>query len=159
MNNHFEGLILFTIAVLPLADMSAGGDNEYFSDGLTETLLHMLAQMPELAVTARTSTFAFKGRLDDIRMCIACNQGCIARMGLGYLYLQQGKVSQANDELAESVRLLPVTENLFLLAEAREKGGDVEGGLSLYRLIVDKDPHSTLGRTAARRLAHAKGVQ
>ncbi|MEN8728211.1 MAG: tetratricopeptide repeat protein [Desulfuromonadales bacterium] len=81
------------------------------------------------------------------------------RMGLGYLYLQQGKVSQANDELAESVRLLPVTENLFLLAEAREKGGDVEGGLSLYRLIVDKDPHSTLGRTAARRLAHAKGVQ
>ena len=81
------------------------------------------------------------------------------RMGLGYLYLQQGKVTKANDQLAECVRLLPVTENLFLLAEAREKGGDVEGGMSLYRLIVDKDPQSKLGRTAASRLAHAKGVQ
>jgi Flp pilus assembly protein TadD len=81
------------------------------------------------------------------------------RMGLGYLYLQQGKVSKANEELAESVRLLPVTENLFLLAEAREKGGDVGGGLSLYRLIVDKDPHSKLGRAAANRLVQAKGVQ
>ena len=81
------------------------------------------------------------------------------RMGLGYLYLQQGQVSKANDELAESVRLLPVTENLFLLAEAREKGGDVAGGMSLYRLIVDKDPQSKLGRTAASRLARAKGVQ
>jgi Flp pilus assembly protein TadD len=81
------------------------------------------------------------------------------RMGLGYLYLQQGKVRKANDELAESVRLLPVTENLFLLAEAREKGGDAEGGMSLYKLIVAKDPHSKLGRTAASRLARAKGVQ
>ena len=81
------------------------------------------------------------------------------RMGLGYLYLQQGKVRKANDQLAESVRLLPVTENLFLLAEAREKGGDAKGGMSLYRLIVETDPHSKLGRTAASRLARSKGVQ
>jgi predicted Zn-dependent protease len=81
------------------------------------------------------------------------------RMGLGYLYLQQGKVRKANDQLAESVRLLPVTENLFLLAEAREKGGDAEGGMSLYRLIVETDPHSKLGRTAASRLARLKDVQ
>ena len=79
------------------------------------------------------------------------------RMGLGYLYLQQGKVRKANDELAESVRLLPVTENLFLLAEAREKDGDAEAGMSLYRLIVERDPRSKLGRTAARRLAAASG--
>ena len=78
------------------------------------------------------------------------------RMGLGYLYLQQGQVRKANAELAESVRLLPVTENLFLLAEAREKDGDVEGGMSLYRLIVEQDPRSNLGRTAARRLAAAR---
>jgi tetratricopeptide (TPR) repeat protein len=81
------------------------------------------------------------------------------RMGLGYLYLQQGEVRKANRELAESVRLLPVTENLFLLAEAREKGDDVAGGLSLYQLVVEKDPHSKLGRTAADRLARSKGAQ
>jgi|GEM_PF-1431123 len=83
----------------------------------------------------------------------------MTRMGLGYLFLQQGKVRKANDQLADSVRLLPVTENLFLLAEAREKGGDAEGGMSLYRLIVETDPHSKLGRTAASRLVRSKGAQ
>jgi TolB-like protein len=51
-----------SIAVLPFVNMSGDADNEYFSDGLTETLLHMLAQLPELRVAARTSSFAFKGK-------------------------------------------------------------------------------------------------
>ncbi len=42
--------------------MSGDKENEYFSDGLTETLLHMLAQLPDLRVAARTSSFAFKGK-------------------------------------------------------------------------------------------------
>jgi len=50
-----------SVAVLPFINMSGDADNEYFSDGLTETLLHMLAQLPELRVAARTSSFAFKG--------------------------------------------------------------------------------------------------
>lgn len=50
-----------SVAVLPFVNMSGDADNEYFSDGLTETLLHMLAQLPELRVAARTSSFAFKG--------------------------------------------------------------------------------------------------
>jgi heme/copper-type cytochrome/quinol oxidase subunit 2 len=50
-----------SVAVLPFVNMSDDADNEYFSDGLTETLLHMLAQMPDLKVAARTSSFAFKG--------------------------------------------------------------------------------------------------
>ncbi len=49
-----------SIAVLPFADMSAKGDQEYFTDGLTEELLNALAQLPELRVAARTSAFAFK---------------------------------------------------------------------------------------------------
>ena len=51
-----------SVAVLPFINMSGDADNEYFSDGLTETLLHMLAQLPELRVAARTSSFAFKGQ-------------------------------------------------------------------------------------------------
>jgi TolB-like protein len=51
-----------SIAVLPFVNMSGDADNEYFSDGLTETLLHMLAQLPGLRVAARTSSFAFKGK-------------------------------------------------------------------------------------------------
>jgi TolB-like protein/Flp pilus assembly protein TadD len=56
-----------SIAVLPLADMSAGGDNEYFADGLSEELLNILAQNRQLRVAGRTSSFAFKGRNEDLR--------------------------------------------------------------------------------------------
>ena len=55
-----------SIAVLPFVNMSGDPQNEYFSDGLTETLLHMLAQLPDLKVSARTSAFAFKGQSVDV---------------------------------------------------------------------------------------------
>ncbi|MEM9172799.1 MAG: hypothetical protein AAGA84_08855 [Pseudomonadota bacterium] len=56
-----------SVAVLPFADLSPNRDNDYFSDGLTDTLLHVLAQVPELKVAARTSSFAFKGKTVDVR--------------------------------------------------------------------------------------------
>jgi len=56
-----------SIAVLPFVNMSDNPGNEYFADGLSETLLHMLAQVAELKVAARTSSFAFKGTQTDIR--------------------------------------------------------------------------------------------
>lgn len=77
------------------------------------------------------------------------------QMGLGYLYLQLGKYGQANQALAASVRMLPVTENLFLLAEAREKSGDIKGAMLLYRFVVESDRSGKLGRTAASRLAQS----
>ena len=81
------------------------------------------------------------------------------QMGLGYLYLQQGKFRQANLALARSVHLLPVTENLFLLAEAREKSGDVKDARLLYQLVAESDHDSKLGRTAAKRLQQSAGVK
>ncbi|MFC1778380.1 hypothetical protein ACFL3I_13760 [Pseudomonadota bacterium] len=56
-----------TIAVLPFVDMSQRGNNEYFSDGLTEELLNILAKIKELRVAGRTSSFAFKGKNEDLR--------------------------------------------------------------------------------------------
>ncbi|HUP19666.1 MAG TPA: adenylate/guanylate cyclase domain-containing protein [Gemmatimonadota bacterium] len=50
-----------SIAVLPFENMSADPEQEFFSDGLTEELLNVLAQVPGLRVSARTSSFAFKG--------------------------------------------------------------------------------------------------
>ncbi|HSY06926.1 MAG TPA: winged helix-turn-helix domain-containing protein [Steroidobacteraceae bacterium] len=55
-----------SIAVLAFADMSQNKDQEYFSDGLSEELLNLLAKLPELRVAARTSAFSFKGKSDDI---------------------------------------------------------------------------------------------
>jgi len=55
-----------SIAVLPFVDMSEHKDQEYFSDGLAEELLDLLSQVPDLRVPARSSSFYFKGRNDDI---------------------------------------------------------------------------------------------
>ena len=61
-----EGDVIRSIAVLPFVDLSAAGDQEYFADGMTEELLNHLAQIEGLHVPARTSSFAFKGRNEDV---------------------------------------------------------------------------------------------
>jgi len=58
----------YSIAVLPFVDMSKEGDNEYFSDGLSEELLNVLAQIRDFRVAGRTSSFAFKGKEEDLRV-------------------------------------------------------------------------------------------
>ncbi len=55
-----------SIAVLPFVDMSEKKDQEYFSDGLAEELIEQLGKTPGLKVIARTSSFSFKGKSDDI---------------------------------------------------------------------------------------------
>ena len=56
-----------SVAVLPFVDMSEKKDQEYFSDGLSEELIDLLAQVQDLRVPARTSSFSFKGKADDVR--------------------------------------------------------------------------------------------
>jgi TolB-like protein/Flp pilus assembly protein TadD len=51
-----------SIAVLPFVNMSSDKEQEYFSDGVSEELLNLLAKIPQLQVTARTSSFSFKGQ-------------------------------------------------------------------------------------------------
>lgn len=57
-----------SIAVLPFVNMSGDPENEYFSDGLSEELLNVLAKIPELHVAGRTSSFKFKGHNEDLRI-------------------------------------------------------------------------------------------
>jgi len=56
-----------SIAVLPFVNMSADPENEYFSDGISEEILNGLAKVEGLQVTARTSSFSFKGKNEDVR--------------------------------------------------------------------------------------------
>ena len=56
-----------SIAVLPFIDMSPAKDQEYFSDGMSEELLNLLAKIPGLKVISRTSSFSFKGKNQDVR--------------------------------------------------------------------------------------------
>ena len=55
-----------SIAVLPFVNMSEDPANEYFSDGIAEEILNVLAKSPELRVAARTSSFSFKGQAKEI---------------------------------------------------------------------------------------------
>jgi len=88
-------------AVLPFVNMSPERDNEYFSDGLTETLLHKLVQVDGLKVAARTSSFAFKDKREDIRS--------IGRQ-LGVATVVEGSVQRAGDTLRITVQLVRTTD-------------------------------------------------
>ena len=58
---------IVSIAVMPFVNMSSDKEQEYFSDGLSEELLNHLVRIPELRVAARTSSFQFKGKNEDLR--------------------------------------------------------------------------------------------
>ena len=86
-----------SVAVLPFVNMSADPDNEYFSDGLTETLLHMLAQLPDLKVSARTSAFSFKNKNVDIRTIA---------LALGVAHVLEGSVQKVGDRVRVTAQLI-----------------------------------------------------
>ena len=88
-----------SIAVLPFRNMSPTADAEYFSDGMTEEIINSLAAVPALQVAARTTSFAFKGRNDDIR-----------RIGreLGVAMMLEGSVRQSGSRLRVTAQLISV---------------------------------------------------
>src|SRR5688572_26131943 len=94
-----------SIAVLPFVNMSGDKANEYFSDGLAETTLDMLAQVKDLKVIARTSSFAFKGRNDDVRTI---------GKALDAAHLLEGSVQQAGDTLRITVQLIRTSDGAHL---------------------------------------------
>jgi TolB-like protein/tetratricopeptide (TPR) repeat protein len=93
------GASIESIAVLPFVDMSSARDQEFFSDGITEELLNRLAQVPDLHVAARTSSFAFKGRQDDVRE--------IGRR-LGVQAIVEGSVRREGERVRVSTKLVDV---------------------------------------------------
>lgn len=97
-----------SVAVLPFYNMSADPDNEYFSDGLTETLLHMLAQMADLKVAARTSSFAFKNKNIDIRKIAA---------ELGVAHVLEGSVQKAGDRIRVTAQLIRASDGFHLWSQ------------------------------------------
>lgn len=101
-----------SIAVLPFADMSPDGDQEYFSDGLSEEVLNLLAQIKELKVIGRTSSFAFKGRNVDLR-----------EIGdqLGAAYILEGSVRKAGEQLRITAQLIEAEDGSHLWSESYDR--------------------------------------
>jgi adenylate cyclase len=86
-----------SVAVLPFADMSPERDQEYFCDGMVEEIITELTRVPGLRVAARTSSFAFKHRADDVRE--------IGRR-LGVSTVLEGSVRKAGDRLRVTAQLI-----------------------------------------------------
>lgn len=101
-----------TIAVLPFANMSADPENEYFSDGLTEELLNLLAKNAELKVTGRTSSFAFKGKQEDLRD--------IGRK-LGVATLLEGSVRKSGNRVRITTQLVNAADGFHLWSETYDR--------------------------------------
>lgn len=101
-----------SIAVLPFADMSPDHDQEYFSDGLTEELLNLLAKVTDLHVASRTSAFSFKGRQEDIRE--------IAEK-LSVRHVLEGSVRKAGDQLRITAQLIKAQDGYHLWSETYDR--------------------------------------
>lgn len=94
-----------SIAVLPFANMSADESSAYFSDGLADTLLHMLAQIREIRVAARTSSFQFRDQNTDIKeIANALNVGTIL----------EGSVQRAGNKVRVTAQLIEADTGFHL---------------------------------------------
>ncbi len=94
-----------SIAVLPFVNFSNDKDQEYFSDGITEEIINVLAQVPELKVVGRTSSFAFKNKNEDLR--------AIGK-SLGVHHLLEGSVRKAGNRLRITAQLVKVSDGYHL---------------------------------------------
>jgi TolB-like protein/thioredoxin-like negative regulator of GroEL len=101
-----------SLAVLPFVNMSAVAENEYFSDGLTETLLNMLAQVEGLKVTARTSAFAFKGQNKDVREIAAT---------LNVNAVLEGSVQRAGQRVRITAQLIDARDGNHLWSQSYDR--------------------------------------
>lgn len=104
-----------SVAVLPFVNMSRDEDNDYFSDGLTETLLHMLAQIPDLKVAARTSSFAFKGKNMDIREIADALQ---------VAHILEGSVQRIGNRVRITAQLIRAADGYHVWSEKFDRDSD-----------------------------------
>ena len=97
-----------SIAVLPFRNISPSPEAEYFSDGMTEEVINTISNIPALHVAARTSSFAFKGREEDVR-----------RIGreLGVAMVLEGSIRQIGTRLRVSAQLVNVESGYQVWSE------------------------------------------
>lgn len=101
-----------SIAVLPFVNMSGNADNEYFSDGLSEELLNLLARLKALRVCSRTTSFTLKGKELDMPT--------IARQ-LGVRHVLEGSVRRSGNRVRITAQLIDAQEDRHLWSEAYDR--------------------------------------
>lgn len=101
-----------SIAVLPFVNMSADLENEYFSDGLSEEILNVLARMQDFRVAGRTSSFAFKNQQTDLR--------AIGER-LGVANILEGSVRRQGERVRVTAQLIDARDGYHLWSETYDR--------------------------------------
>jgi serine/threonine-protein kinase len=101
-----------SVAVLPFVDMSPQRDQDYFSDGIAEEILNALTRVRGLKVIGRTSSFAFKGKTDDLR--------AIAR-ALSATSLLEGSVRKEGNRVRVTAQLIEASDGTHLWSETFDR--------------------------------------
>jgi adenylate cyclase len=101
-----------SIAVLPFVNMSSDKDQEYFADGMSEEVLNLLSQLPQLHVIARTSSFSFKGKDVDI--------ATVARK-LNVAHVLEGSVRKSGDTVRITAQLIRASDSSHLWSQTYDR--------------------------------------
>jgi serine/threonine-protein kinase len=135
------------IAVLPFSSLSADQENEYFCDGLAEEIIGALTKTPGLRVVARSSSFAFKGRREDVREI-----GRLLAVGV----VLDGSVRRAGDRLRVTAQLMNAQTGLQLWSETYD--GSLEDVFGIQDRISSDIARTLRGKlgSGASRVAPAR---
>ncbi len=101
-----------SIAVLPFVNMSSEPEQEFFSDGISEEILNALSKVDEMKVAGRTSSFAFKGRNEDLRTI---------GQTLGVKHILEGSVRKAGDKVRITAQLIQAEDGFNLWSETYDR--------------------------------------
>jgi len=101
-----------SIAVLPFVNMSSDPEQEFFSDGLSEEILNLLTKIPDLKVIARTSSFSFKGKNEDVR-------GIGDALGVNTVL--EGSVRKSGERVRITAQLVDVSDGAHIWSETYDR--------------------------------------
>jgi TolB-like protein/tetratricopeptide (TPR) repeat protein len=138
-----------SIAVMPFADLSAAGDQEYFGDGMTEEILNALARIKGLRLAARTSTFAYKDSNPTIDQI---------REELGVDAILEGSVRREGDQLRITAQLIETETGFHLWSKTYDRS--VESVFAIQSEIAEsiaEEMKVSLGLEAGQDLVVATG--
>jgi len=146
-----------SIAVLPFVNMSDDPQQEYFSDGLTEELLNLLAKIEDLKVAARSSSFFYKDKLDEIPLTQIATDLSVA-------HVLEGSVRKGGDKIRITAQLIKADDGFHLWSETWDRDLDdvfaiqdeiaakVVDGLKIV-MLGEETPHATVVNTESFQLA------
>jgi TolB-like protein len=131
-----------SIAVLPFLDLSAGRDQEYFCEGISEEIINALAQIPELRVASRSSSFQFAGKAPDIRELVRA---------LNVTSILEGSVRKAGKRLRITAQLVRAADGFQVWSQSFDREeGDI--------FAIQEEIASAVAGMAAPHLLHTKPV-